>query len=226
MIPTNRISAKSVQSTRTSLQHLNRPSTTTNRSIATNAEKSNSAELSKCLTVDYQLPASALEMKLPSSASDEDRSRWSDWMGQTLAEALVGVSAATSRATVRTSAVRSAKVIKGAIRAEELDLVLKIEAVHLKEEAKAKGTVRIVLKTENSQDQFCLSDVAWEAQAPGLQALSEKVMDDLTKAAETPLESALATHFNDLLWATEQRSIDETIDDEEDLPPTFRVAAI
>ena len=143
-------------------------------------------------------------------------------MGGQLAEALVGVSAATSRATVRTSKVISARVIKGAIRAENLDLVLEIEATHLKEAGvKAKGSVRVVLKTENETDQFCLSDIEWDL-TPGV-VLSEKIKDDLTKAAETPLESALATHFNDLLWATEQRSIDETIDDD-DLPPTLLVA--
>ncbi len=69
---------------------------------------------------------------------------WEAWMKQELSEKLVDVTASTSRAQVRTVRVKSANVVKGQIRAEEIDVLLEVEGTHLKETntPKVNGIVR------------------------------------------------------------------------------------
>ena len=70
-----------------------------------------------------------------------------------------------------------------------------------------------MLKTEDQRDQICLSEVAWEV--PSAHQGSQAVTD-IQQAADSPLESALALRLNDLLWNVEKRSMDESMEEEDE----------
>ncbi|GAX85247.1 hypothetical protein CEUSTIGMA_g12667.t1 [Chlamydomonas eustigma] len=159
---------------------------------------------------------SSLKLSLPESLTPQSSADWSNWIAEELAVKLVGVSARTSRAKVFTVGVRSANVVKGAIRAEEVDVLLEVEGHHTKEdpEATMHGVIRVILKTQDSKDQICVSDAVWDPEVEGSQLLSKQAQADIAAAAGMPLESALALRFNDLLWDVEKRSIDQSMDEE------------
>jgi hypothetical protein len=157
----------------------------------------------------------SLKLILPESLTPQSSAEWSNWIAEELALKLVGVSAKTSRAKVCTVGVRSANVVKGVIRAEEVDVLLEVEGHHAKEAPAAMmhGVVRVILKTQDSKDQIHVSDTVWDPEVGRAQLLSKQAQSDIAAAAGMPLESALALRFNDLLWDVEKRSIDQSMDE-------------
>ncbi|KAG1658725.1 hypothetical protein FOA52_002740 [Chlamydomonas sp. UWO 241] len=132
---------------------------------------------------------------------------WHTWMANQLAARLIGVEASTSRAKVTTIGVQSANVVKGAIRAEAVDVTLLLRGEHKEKPYSVDGAIRLVLKTEDNRDRVGLSDVEWTYAAP--EDETKNVHADIAMAAQGPLESALANVLNDLLWEVEHHSIEE-----------------
>eukprot|EP00195_Chlamydomonas_chlamydogama_P009426 CAMPEP_0202891050 /NCGR_PEP_ID=MMETSP1392-20130828/1237_1 /ASSEMBLY_ACC=CAM_ASM_000868 /TAXON_ID=225041 /ORGANISM="Chlamydomonas chlamydogama, Strain SAG 11-48b" /LENGTH=149 /DNA_ID=CAMNT_0049574717 /DNA_START=291 /DNA_END=740 /DNA_ORIENTATION=+ len=147
-----------------------------------------------------------MDFDAAAKTGDQDAAAWAEWMKDELTQQMVGVTAGTSRATVRTVGVHDAKVIKGPIRAVALDIMLELEATHVKEAGKkVNGIARLVLKTEDALDMLRVVEVQWPEHHP---FSHQQSMDDITFAVQQTLDSALAAVLNNVLWNVERHSMD------------------
>lgn len=153
-----------------------------------------------------------------SAPNTKEVKEWGDWMRGQLSTHLMGLTAKTSRAQVRIVTIRSATVVnrrgqpwkggKGIIRAHGIELVLNVEGTHLKNKSvgTVSGTLWMALKTVDNKDSINLSPVQWAPQAGT--STDQELLADLSAAADSPLESALAVELNNLMWNVEQHSLD------------------
>mmetsp|Transcript_39754 Transcript_39754/g.118317 ORF Transcript_39754/g.118317 Transcript_39754/m.118317 type:complete len:226 (-) Transcript_39754:1036-1713(-) len=143
------------------------------------------------------------EHQPPASRPIEVDVAWDKFLTSTLSKQLVHVLGASSRASVETTAVAKTNVTRSALRAEELDVVLSVTASHRKSpEHKAEGTVRVTLTTgaTGGTDKIAVREAQWS----GVDGMPPQIIADFTGAAEGPLQSALATRLNEVLWSVEE----------------------